>query len=112
MRLWMLALVCLLVMLGCIVVVWMRALRQSVTPQGKVRNAMGYTLILLVLAAAAARSNLPWDVSLSPTVLIVFVVVGGGLLAAMYAASLRLRQAPRPVRAITNPPIHVDDDSI
>ncbi len=111
MRLWMLALVGLLVMLGCIVAVWVGAVRQSSRSQGKIRNAIGYTLILIMLSAAAARSNLPWDASLSPTVIILFAVLAGVLLAAMYAASLRLRQNARPAHA-TNPPIPVDDPSI
>ncbi len=111
MRLWMLALVCLLVMLGCTVGVWIGAVRQSSRSQGKLRNAIGYTLILLLLAAAAARSNLPWDALLSPTVIILFVVLAGGLVAAMYAASVRLRQNTRPAHA-TNPPVRADDPSL
>ncbi len=107
MRLWMLALVCLLVMLGCIVAVWVGAVRQSSRSQGKLRNAIGYTLILLMLSAAALRSNLPWDNVLSPTAIIMLLILGGGLLAAMYAASLRMRQNQRPAHA-TNPPTRVD----
>ncbi len=111
MRLWMLALICLLVMLGCVVAVWIGAVRQSSKSQGKLRNAVSYTLILLVLAAAALRSNLPWDNVLSPTAVIMLLILAGGLLAAMYAASLRMRKNTRPAHA-TNPPIHVDDESI
>ena len=112
MRLWMLALVCFLVMLGCIVAVWIGALRQPSNSKGRLRNAITYTLILLLLTAAALRSNLPWNTSLSSTVIILLLVLGGAFLAAMYAASLRLRQSNRPARASTNPPVRVDDHSI
>lgn len=107
MRLWMLALVCLVVMLGCIVAVWIGAVRQPSRSQGKLRNAISYTLILLVLTAAALRSNLPWEKSLSPTAIIMLLILAGGLLAAMYVASLRMPQSQRPARA-THPPVPIE----
>lgn len=111
MRLWMLALVCFLAMLGCAIVVWIGTVRQSSRHQGKLRNAMGYTLILLILTAAAFRSHLPWDATLSPTVIVLFLVLGGALFAAMYAARLRLQQNQRTARA-SYPPARVDDHPV
>ncbi|MGZ3581788.1 MAG: hypothetical protein ACXWP6_03510 [Ktedonobacterales bacterium] len=108
MRLWMLALVLFLVMLGCTVVVWIGAARQSLRDQSKLRNALGCTFILLVLMAAALRSHLPWDAPLSQTVIVLLVGFGGALFAGMYAARLRLQQKQRPARA-SYPPVPVED---
>lgn len=108
MRLWMLALVCFLAMLGCMVVMWIGAARQSFRDQGKLRGALGCTFILLVLTAAALRSHLPWDASLSPTVIVLLVGFSGALFAAMYAARLRMQQKQRPARA-SYPPVPVED---
>ncbi len=111
MRLWMLALVGFVVMLGCIIFVWIGAVRQSSGDRGKLRNAAGYTLILLILTAAAFRSHLPWDASLSPTVIVLLVVFSGALFAGIFAARLRMQQNQRPARA-SYPPVRVDDQPV
>jgi quinol-cytochrome oxidoreductase complex cytochrome b subunit len=108
MRLWMLALVCCVVMLSCMVVMWIGAARQSFRDKGKLQGALGCTFILLVLTAAALRSHLPWDAALSSTVIVLLVGFSVALFVGMYAARLRLVQKQRPVRA-SYPPVPIED---
>lgn len=111
MHLWMLALVGFLVMLCCAVAVWIGAVRESSSDRGKLRNAAGYTLILLVLTAAALRSHLPWDAPLSPIAIVLLVVFSGALFAGIFAARLRMQQNQRSARA-SYPPVRVDDQPV
>src|SRR5258705_6344674 len=99
MRLWMLALVCFLVMLGCAVVGWIGTARQSFRYQGKLRSALGGTFIILVLSAASLRSHLPCLSTLSQTVFALLVGFAGPPFAAMYASPLRLSPKHRPARS-------------
>jgi Kef-type K+ transport system membrane component KefB len=96
MRVWMAALVGFILMLGCIVVLWIGALRQSPRNRAKLTNVAFDTLVFLVLIGAALRSNLPWNGPISTGLVIgLLLLAAGAAPITAYAARLYVRRKQR-----------------
>jgi hypothetical protein len=104
MRVWMAALVGFILMLGCIVVLWIGALRQSPRNRAKLSNAALDTLVFLVLIGAALRSNLPWNAPISTGLVIgLLLLAAGGAPLSAYAARLYLQHKQRSAKTTRLP---------